>query len=388
MLWINFIHLYQPANTKAEYIEQAVSLSYKRILRALKENPQISLTINISGCLIKRLIEMGREDIVLGFKELYQRGQIELVSTVAYHPVLPLISKSEIISQVKEQEEILNKYLGVSKKLPGFFIPEMAYSPQVSQILAELGYKWIILDEIAFRGKIDEVDISKVYKDKKSGLKIIFRSRRQSNTYVPDLIMKSLKEPKNSADFFLTATDAELYGLRHEDPTGELEKVFSHSSLKTKTISQFIDSQSCEEITAVSCSWESLKEELNNNEPYILWNGKNNKIQTSLWKLANLAMTLLENNKDDENYIWARWHLVRGLASCTFWWASAKDFKHNFGPYAWNPDETERGLEELVRSVRSLEKESSRKYKLKAENLYIQTKALIWKKHWLYYWKK
>lgn len=388
MLWINFIHLYQPANTKAEYIKQATSLSYQRILKALKENPNINLTINISGCLVKRLVEMGREDIVTGFRELYQRGQIELVSTAAYHPVLPLISKSEIINQIHEQEEILQKYLGVNERLPGFFMPEMAYSSYISKILFELGYKWIILDEIAFSGEIDKVDISKVYQDKNSGLKVVFRSRRQSNTYVPDLIMKTLKEANKTVNFFLTATDAELYGLRHEDPTGELEKVLSRPELETKTISQFINKQKPEEVNILPCSWESLKEELNNNEPYILWNGKNNRIQTSLWKLANLALSLLENNKDDTNYTWARWHLVRGLASCTFWWASAKDFKHNFGPYAWNPDETERGLEELIRSIRSLEKESLRKYKLKAEKLYIQAKALIWKNHWLYYWKK
>jgi hypothetical protein len=80
--------------------------------------------------------------------------------------------------------------------------------------------------------------------------------------------------------------------------------------------------------------------------------------------------------------------MVRGLASCTFWWASAKDFKHNFGPYAWNPDEIERGLEELIRSIRSLENEKLRADKLKAEKIYLKIKAMIWKRHWQYYWKK
>ncbi|MCF7820112.1 MAG: polysaccharide deacetylase family protein [Candidatus Pacebacteria bacterium] len=387
MLWINFIHLYQPANTKSQYIEEAVDLSYQRLLQALKENSRTKFTININGCLIERLFEMGRVDIISGFKDLISRGQLEIVSTAAYHPVLPLISKQEMARQIKEQEKILHKYLGVKNKPKGFFLPEMAYSPQVSKVLASLGYKWIILDEIAFKGKIDEAEVDKVYQDKYSGLKIIFRSRRQSNTYVPDLIIKNIKS-NNELEFFMTATDAELYGLRHQDPTGELEKVLSSAKVETQTISEYLKNKPVIEIKPLACSWESLKEELQDNQPYILWNGRNNKIQASLWKLANLALTLLENNPQDKNYAWARWHLVRGLASCTFWWASAKDFKHNFGPYAWNPDETERGLEELIRSVRSLESESLRKYKLKAENLYIQAKALIWKRHWQYYWKK
>ncbi|NCD00753.1 hypothetical protein EOL94_01565 [bacterium] len=391
MLWLNFIHLYQPANTKSEYIIEAVENSYKRILRGLQENKNIKFTININGCLIERLLELGYKDLINGFKKLIKEGRVEIVSTAAYHPFLPLLPKTEIIKQIKKQEEVLKKYLDIKKRPRGFFLPEMAYSPEVSKIIHALGYRWIIIDEIARTGKIDETDISKIYKDKNSGLKIIFRSRRQSNTYVPDLLNKNLnKKEEEKIDFFLTATDAELYGLRHKDPTGEFEKTLKIKDIETKTISQYIDEKrkGVIEIRPISCSWESITKELKDNQPYSLWNGKKNRIHNYLWKLANLSLELVENNKKDENYYWARWHLVRGLASCTFWWASAKDFKHNFGPYAWNPDEIERGLEELIRSVRSLENKKTRKDKLQAEKMYIKIKETIWKSHWQHYWKK
>jgi predicted glycosyl hydrolase (DUF1957 family) len=386
MQWINFVHLYQPANTNDYYVKEAAENSYARILRALQANSNIKFTININACLLYQLDHLGYKWLIDGFKKLYEKKQIEVVSTAAYHPVIPLLPVYEIRKQILEQENALKKYLNVQAKPKGFFFPEMAYSPQAAKIIKDLGYEWIILDEIAYQGQLDEVDFKKVYLDKNSQLKVIFRSRRQSNTYVPDLIF-DLKD-KEKKSLIITATDAELYGLRHQDPSAELEKALKIKELKTETISDYIKDKEVLKIKPVACSWESMPEELQANQPYILWNGKNNSIHKELWKLANLALVTLKENKKDENYNWGRWHLVRGLASCTFWWASAKDFKHNFGPYAWNPDEIERGLEELIRSIRSLENEKLRTNKLKAEKIYLKVKALIWKKHWQYYWKK
>jgi hypothetical protein len=163
-----------------------------------------------------------------------------------------------------------------------------------------------------------------------------------------------------------------------------------NKNIETKTISEYILENKKEiiEVKPISCNWESITKELKEGQPYFLWKDKNNKIHNYLWELANLSLELVENNKKDDNYDWARWHLVRGLASCTFWWASAKDFKHNFGPYAWNPDEIERGLEDLIRSVRSLENIKTKKNKLQTEKIYIKIKEIIWKNHWQNYWKK
>ena len=106
-----------------------------------------------------------------------------------------------------------------------------------------------------------------------------------------------------------------------------------------------------------------------------------------LWELANTSYDLIEKHKNDQNYVWAYWHLVRGLASCTFWWASAKDFRL-FGPISWSPDEIERGSNELIRAIRALDSEDTRKDKIEAEKLYISIKHKVWNKHWSYYWKK
>ncbi|MFA4942954.1 MAG: hypothetical protein WC564_04935 [Patescibacteria group bacterium] len=381
-LWINFLHLYQPANTDAYHIQEAVDKSYARLVRALEEHPEIKFTFNISGCLLSRLEELGHLDLISRFKKLIDKKQLEITGTAAYHALLPLVSEAEVIRQVKENEVILKKYFGKNFKPNGFFLPEMAYSPKVAKIVKKLGYKWLIVDEILFSSKLNKVDFSNIYLDENSGLKIVFRSRRFSNAYVPDNLIDFFATSKT----IITATDGELYGLRHEDPTGKLEEVSRADGFSTQLVSEFIASRKkVVKVKLLSGNWESTPLELKNKEPYSLWQKKGNQIQKALWDFATLAQDINSRNPRDHNYYWSRWHLVRGLASCTFWWASDRDFSQNFGPRAWSPDEIERGINELIRSIRSLHESTTHSTKIKAEKIYLHIQRLIWEKHWRYY---
>ncbi|MFA5162941.1 MAG: hypothetical protein WC441_00250 [Patescibacteria group bacterium] len=383
MLWLNFLHLYQPANLDPYYIKEAADKSYRRLVNLLEEHPRLKFTINISACLLDRLADIGYQDLLLRLQKLICRGQIELVGSAAYHAFLPLLPDQEIIKQIKEQEQIIKKYFG-PVKLKGFFSPEMAYSHKLGRIIKSLGYKWLILDEIAFNGKLNaNLDFSRVYLDKNSGLKIIFRDRKLSNSYVPDSILTLLKEEKKS--IAISATDGELYGLRHEDPTAELEKLAKANNLQSQIISEFIADFPAKSLVSVNLrpsTWESTPAELRWRRPFWLWRAPQNKIHSYTWRLAELAMDLDESYQKDKNHYYCRWHLVRGLASCTFWWASGRNFSHNFGPLAWSPDEVERGLNDLIRSVRSLQDPRTKNAKIKAEKLYIKAKGLLWRRHW------
>jgi len=384
MRWINFLHLYQPANADAYHIKEATEKSYLRIVRALEDHPTIKFTLNITGCLFLRWEELGYHDLIVRLKKLLDSGQIEITGTAAYHGFLPLLPETEVMAQIKENENILQKYFGTNFKPTGFFLPEMAYSAKVAKIVKSLGYQWIVLDEIAYNGKLNQVDFSKVYYDINSDLKVIFRSRHFSNSYVPDNLINFF----DGTDLIITGTDAELYGLRHEDPSAELEKVLKLKSFTTELISEFVAQADLVKTKIVACSWESKESELKKHEPYILWANKKNKIQNELWAFANFTQKVILRNIGDDNYVWARWHLVRGLASCAFWWASGRNFDHNFGPMAWSPDDIERGLNELIRAIRSLHDVTTRATKIKAEKSYIKIKAMIWQQHWKNHWKK
>ncbi len=389
MLWVNFLHIYQPANVDGRIIDEATDASYYRLIRALEENKKIKFTFNISGCLVLRWENQKYFDLIKRIKKLVQAGKIELVGSVAYHPLMPLIPIKEAERQIRENEDILKYFFGQKIKLKGFFFPEMAYSPQVGKLVKKMGYQWTILDEIAYNGKLNQVDFDKVYQDKETSLDIVFRSRRNSSCYVPELLFKKIKQKSEKNKLFITATDGELYGLRHIDHTAVFEKLLKNPLLKTDTISNFISKHKEREcIKLLTCSWNTTEKEIKKGEPFNLWKNPKNKIQIELWNFANLAYKLMEKHKNDQNYNWARWHFVRGLASCTFWWASSQDFRSLFGPISWNPDEIERGINEFIRSIRSLADSTTHRTKMNAEKKYIKLKKMIWEKHWEYYRKK
>lgn len=385
MLWINFLHLYQPANSDSYRIKEAVDLSYQRIVSALENNPNRKFTLNISGALVLRLSELKYFDLINRINKLIEKKQIELTGSAAYHPLLPLIKKNEAILQIKENEKIMKEYFPKAV-LRGFFLPEMAYSQKVAKIIKNMGYEWLILDEISLDPK-SVLSFGDIYIDKNSDLKVIFRSREFSNCYVPDKISQFIKEDKgNQSDkIVVSATDGELYGLRHNDPSKRFENILTNKTIETKLISDYIKRKKTIKVKIRNSSWESTEKHLRNSKPYHLWCDKSNKLHLKLWEFASLADELVLKYRKDDNYKWARWHFVRGLASCTFWWASGGDLTHNFGPMAWNPDEIERGANEFIRTIRSLERSSRKSEKIKAELLFINIKKIIWTKHWSYH---
>ena len=386
-IWINFLHCYQPANADDNRIKEATQESYLRIIRGLEEHSHLKFTMNISGCLVLRWQELGMDDIIKRIKILIDKKQIEITGSCAYHIFLPLMPEKENIKQIKENELILKKAFGVTKKdLKGFFLPEMAYNSKIAKTVKKLGYQWTILDEIAKKDASINNAKNIFYQDVDSDLQVIFRSRKYSNCYVPENF-NNLDNLLNQN--IITATDAELYGLRHQDPTAKFEKILKKVQAKNiicKTISEVLreqkNSKKIQKIKLISCNWESTKKELQNKLPFAQWYNPKNKIQMALWDFVKFTYKTVEANQKDANYKWSRWHLNRGMASCIFWWASEKDFSHIFGPFAWNPDEIERGLHELIRAIRSLHSLENKQAKIKAEIKYAEIKKMIWVKHW------
>jgi len=384
--WINILHFYQPPTADNETVVQAVEKSYQRIIGALKRNPEIKFTLNLTGCLMEKLDRLGYHGLLNDLKDLLNRGQIELTGTAAFHPLLPLLPEEEIKNNLKANQKILKKYFGENFSPPGFFSPELAYDGKLMKIIKAYGYRWVIMDEISALGKLNKINHHNLYRDKNTGLKICFRGRKLSKSYVPKNIFELIS--KKLPGLAITATDAELYGLRHGDQTATFEKLLKRPEIKTLTVSEFLNSLKEEkELKPLAASWESTEAELKKNLPFKLWCNEKNPIQKTLWQLAGLAISAVKEHRRDANQTWARNHLDRGLSSCTFWWASARDFKL-FGAVSWNPDEIEKGATELIKSVRTLADPKTRPVKIAAEKLYLKIKRLIWHKHWRYYWEK
>jgi len=409
--WINILHFYQPPNISQETVDEVVKSSYQSWADFLSKHKNVKVTINLTGCLTERLSNSGHEKLLKQFSKIAARKQIEFLESAAFHPILPLLPEKEIVRQIQINNQINKLCFGKFYRPKGFFLPEMAYSEKAARIIKRMGYKYILLDQISLNGTLkNKIDNNIKYKIKKIGLNVVFRNRKISRTFVPETIINILEGREKSiyvnqrspVSNIITATDGELYGHRYWNwwpAYSYLTKTQKHKNTKTNintatspltkelgkvitlTVSEYLKSLKQERIVQpVESSWESTSQELKKGIAYALWNHPKNKIHQKLWQLANFALQLNWGNQKDPNYFASRLHLENGLASCTFWWASKKDFKL-LSPVAWHPDQVESGARELLSSIRSLEKIDA-KFKIKAEKMFNQIRELVWQKHW------
>lgn len=378
IIWVNFLHIYQPPWQEEGIVHQTARESYDYLFTLLSKYPNFTFTLNISGSLIEQLHTL-EPAILAKLQQAVKNKRLELTGSACYHPILPLLPEQEVVRQIKLNQDILFKYFKI--KAQGFYLPEMAYSLKTAKIIKKLGFTWLILDPISTTIKI-KTDI--LYQLKNLGLKLIFRDRVYSQNYPAEIIYQKFHGKKNIKETIITATDGEMYGHKHEDWQGHLEKIFLNKDLQILTVSQYLKTLKQQEFISLrDSSWETSLKDLKQNMPFALWQNPKNPIHQALWRLTNFSISLVKKYPKDKNYTWARSHLDRGLSSCTFWWASAKKVGI-FSTLAWHPDMVDKGIEELVISVRAL-KTASAKEKIQAERYYAKAKRLIWEIHWRKY---
>lgn len=377
MKWINFLHIYQPPTQTAEILKLVTEESYLKIIELVETYPNLKITLNISGSLIELWDNHGYKSLIERFRKQIEAGKIELVGSAMYHPILPLLDEVEVVRQVELHNEICKKHFGTTYRPTGFFLPEMAYSKKVGIILKDLGFSWLILDEIHFPDRKPNSHIK--YTIKESGLKVVFRNRLISKMFPPEWVVTHLSEIKQS--YLVTAHDGELYGHWHKHDNGFYKKAFSNPTISFLTVSEYlVELYTTETISAREASWESEDTELTEKVPYSLWADPKNPIHKKLEKFKKDVLQTIKTHASDNEYKKARTHLDKGLASCAWWWASGKKLTP-VSAVSWNPTEIERGLKELLLAIRALS-DIPAKTKISFEKKSAEISSLVWSIHW------
>ncbi len=381
--WANFLHIYQPPEQDENIFHQVARESYFEIAKFFDVYDGINLTMNISGALLEQLVEYQYDALIDNFVKAFLNGEIEMAGSAMYHPILPLLPAKEIERQIILDEKIKKQIFGNEYQRRGFYLPEMAYSREVAEILDSMGFEWIILDEISFAGKLGKLEKGKVYKIKGLKLKVVFRDRMISDNFVPEKIKEMSDNLGNQDRYIITATDGELYGHHHHNFYDKTKAVFADGNIKSWKMSEFIKKfrdENLEEVEPVPSNWESKEEEIVQGNPFAYWNHSQNEIHKELWDFANFVIGEMEKSQDDQNYATARNFLDKGLSSCHFWAASGKK-SAVWGELIWNPDVVERGSLFLIRAIRSLVHIETEK-RMEAENKFLRITELVWKAHW------
>lgn len=384
MLLALFLHLYQPPTQFAKVLKDVTDASYRRLLNSIRRHPSAKVTINVPASLTEQLAaHADSRGCLADLAELVKRGQVELVSSAAYHPLLTEIPASETRRQILLNDEINRRFFGDVYQPRGFFPPEMAVDEKVLEVVGELGFKWIIVDESAlgaserprlpsgtpgllyFKGRTP-------YGSRRPPLRLFIRNSDLS-VKVAFSQIRTVKElaaglTSGQADSCILAMDGETFGHHRPEQLKFLEELFSRRRIKDAQLQLVTLSElqsrylNPPEITIKKSSWG----------PWERWKDPQNPIHRLQWELYHLAINTVKNSKfssensensvgqrvgESENqkvgnsdlsdtpkcrssgtpsysefsesqWVRARELLDKALHSDQFWWASGEPFYH------------------------------------------------------------
>ena len=381
MYWANFLHFYQPAEQQPDVLEAIAVQSYRPLIEGIKKHKRVRLTLNINGTLLELFDKYGYKDLIDNLRELSEEGRIEFTSSIKYHALAPFLSEDEIVRQIKMNDETNRFFLGDSYEPQGFFPPEMAYSEKLPAVISSLGFKWIILDEIAYDGSVGHVDYKKIYKVAGSNMLVFFRERRLSNLIMSAVVrsreslLEAMKEDLANGRYLLTAMDGETFGHHRPGLEKMLFDVFAAPEFELIKISDIPDHyRETKEVLPVKSTWASSRKDIEENTQFLSWSDPENIIHGWQWKFTELV--LKEVKALDKNH--PRYDLVRkktdlALSSDHFWWASAKPW--------WSLEMIEVGAYRLLDAIRHIP-DVSKEVLEEARNYYekIITTAFNWQR--------
>jgi hypothetical protein len=385
--WAPLFHFYQPSTQHSELTQHVLESCYIPVTEILLANPRTHITANLSGSLILKLQELKAERFFTNVKELLQRGQIELVNSPMYHPLIPLSPYPAIQRQLKKNQEILTFHFQ-QDQFAGVFPPELAVTNEVLSNLAT-EFSWCIIDESSINRQFDLQTIlsDQLYQRENSTLIVSSRAITETIRAYPSQINSSSlinffqQTPEQQVIF--SAHDVEVFGHHYEERIHLFEELVKSEQLTCITISEGIERSQAtrkpiESITA--SSWQTNPAQLEQNNPFPMWYSPENHLQTlysQLMALSYEAFSVAPKPENDVGLLFqsaqsAQNHYDQGIASCYPYWLSNRPW--------WHPELVESGARHLMKAIRTLPVD--RKTKQDGENLYVQLIHDLWEFHW------
>jgi len=344
--WCNLLHIYQPPTQSKEILERINSTCYLPLFRLLDQHEHIKTTLNISGVLLELLEQWNHEETIQLIRKLVFKGNVEIVGTAKFHPLLPIIPEKEVSRQIQLNQETNLKHFGRDGK--GFFSPELAINENILKIIKKLGYQWAIVSGI---GSQPEKWVTNKTQKTPDGLTVFYRDDVISNKiafnkitaekFVQDILVNGTLGSTltaSSDEFLITAMDGETFGhhIAQYEKTF-LEQVYllieEEEKVNSVFISELIDIFPDGGVTIPrSSSWSTTGKDMASGVYFPLWNHPSNpvhkvlnKMSKSLDRIISLCDKNYKKNTIDENYyLTARHYYDRSLYSCSSWWASMR----------------------------------------------------------------
>ncbi|MFX1507364.1 MAG: hypothetical protein ACFFDC_14875, partial [Promethearchaeota archaeon] len=300
--FVAVLHAYQPPTQEAKILDRIVKKCYLPVAQALQNNPNLKITLNINAS----LTEMLEDDyliVIEKYAELARDGQIEFLDSGAYHPILPLISQREAREQIKMNKKINTRIFGSIWNPRGLWPPELAVSETIATLVESLGYKFMIVPEIAISSNtpfptplLTRLPIH----PSAPNLFLINRNREVSN----NISFRRYATIQNALEHFnqfttiqpegvlVFASDLETFGEHHRHYEKFLIQLLQLTN--SQTISDLADLPRQPIVEFRSSSWSTSEEDLYRDIPFPLWAYPGNSIHELLNFHSDLLSETLE----------------------------------------------------------------------------------------------
>jgi hypothetical protein len=161
------LRLHLPAGGTLEANERAWRQCFEPLIGAIHHTPDVRLGLVLSGELIADLEERHPEGLEW-IRGLIDRGQVEIVATGLYEPVLSSIPERDAAGQIEAHVASLRKALGA--KVAGGWLPHGVWDPSVPRIASNAGLSFMALpDRLLEAVGVPRGDAFGIYRTEREG---------------------------------------------------------------------------------------------------------------------------------------------------------------------------------------------------------------------------
>jgi alpha-amylase len=138
------IHNHQPVGNYDWVFEEVFKKCYEPFVTALERHPGVRLALHYSG----PLLEWMDESFTGRIRRLVENGQVELLTSGFYEPILPIVPFEDGVDQVSAYTNLLRSKFG--RRPTGFWLAERVWEPNIPEIAAKCGLEYTLTDDTHF----------------------------------------------------------------------------------------------------------------------------------------------------------------------------------------------------------------------------------------------
>jgi alpha-amylase len=138
------IHNHQPVGNYDWVLGDVFKKCYEPFVTALERHPGVRLALHYSGPLLEWMDESFTDRI----RRLVENGQVELLTSGFYEPILPIVPFEDGVDQISAYTNLLTSKFG--RRPIGFWLAERVWEPNIPRMAAKCHLEYTLTDDTHF----------------------------------------------------------------------------------------------------------------------------------------------------------------------------------------------------------------------------------------------